>query len=73
MVQCLRACFGTVARRHSPSPRVPVEARHAQVELTAARNFYVEHMARCLRCSRRLVAPDALLAVRERLRKAGRN
>jgi len=50
-----------------------VEARHAQVELTAARNFYVEHMARCLRCSRRLVAPDALLAVRERLRKAGRN
>jgi len=44
-----------------------IEARHAHAELTAARNLYVEHMSQCLKCSRRLVGPDALVAVREKL------
>lgn len=50
-----------------------LEARHAQVELTKARNFYVEHMSHCMRCSRRLVIPDALGAIREKLQKANLN
>ncbi len=43
------------------------EARHAQTELNRARGLYVEHMARCLACSRRLVTADALVTVREKL------
>ncbi len=50
-----------------------IEARHAQTELTKARNFYVEHMSRCLLCSRRLIAPDALVTVREKLDKSDLN
>ncbi len=49
------------------------EAQHARIELTKARNFYVEHMSRCLKCSRRLVAPDALFAVREKLHNSQLN
>ena len=43
------------------------EARHAHAELNKARHAYVEHMAHCLTCSRRLVSPDALIAIREKL------
>ena len=43
------------------------EARHAHTELIKARNFYVEHMARCVDCSRRLVTADALSIIRGRL------
>lgn len=49
------------------------EARHAQAELTAARNFYVEHMSKCLVCSRRLVTPDALVTIRAKLHNSQLN
>jgi hypothetical protein len=44
-----------------------VEAKHAQAELQKARQAYVEHMAECLACSRRLVTSDSLIQIRERL------
>jgi len=45
-----------------------MEARHAQAELYKARHAYVEHMSECLACSKRLITPDALDTIRERLR-----
>jgi len=44
-----------------------IEARHAHSELIKARQSYVEHMASCLVCSRRLVTSDALATIREKL------
>lgn len=44
-----------------------VEARHALGELQRARRAYSEHMAECVVCSRRLITPDALAAIREKL------
>src|SRR5690242_18227319 len=44
------------------------EARQAQSELFKARHAYVEHMAECPLCSRRLVTPDAVAIIRERLK-----
>jgi len=45
-----------------------IEARHAQAELYKARHAYVEHTSECLSCSKRLITPDALDTIRERLR-----
>ena len=45
-----------------------MEARHAQSELNKARRAYVEHMSECLPCSRRLITPDAVDTIREKLR-----
>jgi len=44
-----------------------LEARHAYSELAKARHAYVEHMAACLVCSKRLVTSDALVKIREKL------
>ena len=43
------------------------EAQHAHSELIQARHPYVEHMARCLACSGRLITSDAVVAIREKL------
>jgi hypothetical protein len=43
------------------------EAQHAHSELIKARNAYVEHMAECLVCSRRLITSDAVVTIREKL------
>ena len=43
------------------------EARHAHSQLIKARHAYVEHMASCLVCSRRLITSDALGTIREKL------
>ena len=43
------------------------EAAHAKSELQKARHAYVEHMAECVLCSRRLVGPDAVIDIREKL------
>jgi len=44
-----------------------LEAKQAQSELYKARRAYVEHMSECLVCSRRLITPDAVDAIREKL------
>jgi hypothetical protein len=44
-----------------------VEAGHAHSELVKARYAFVEHMARCLVCSGRLITSDALDTIREKL------
>lgn len=44
-----------------------IEAHHAQSEMIQSRHAYVQHMAGCLVCSRRIVASDALIAIREKL------
>lgn len=46
------------------------EARHAHSELIKSRQAYVDHMASCLVCSRRLVTPDAVTSIRERLKNS---
>ncbi len=43
------------------------EAHLANLELIKARHAYVEHMAHCLVCSRRLITSDAVTAIREKL------
>jgi hypothetical protein len=43
------------------------EAHHAHIELIKTRRAYIEHMASCLVCSRRLITSDAVVAIRERL------
>jgi hypothetical protein len=43
------------------------EAHHAHSELLQARRVYIEHMASCLVCSRRLITSDAVVTIRERL------
>ena len=45
-----------------------MESKHAQSELNKARHAYVEHMSECLACSKRLITPDAILDIRERLK-----
>jgi len=45
-----------------------MEAKHAQSELSKARHAYVEHMAECLECSKRLITPDAVDTIRQRLK-----
>jgi hypothetical protein len=44
-----------------------IEAKHAQAELQKIRHAYVEHMAECVVCSRRLITTDALIMIREKL------
>jgi len=44
-----------------------LEAKQAQSELYKARRAYVEHMSECLACSKRLITPDAVYAIREKL------
>ena len=41
--------------------------KDAESGLFQARHAYSEHMAHCTICSRRLVTPDAISAIRERL------
>ena len=43
------------------------EAHNAHLELIKARHSYIEHMASCLVCSRRLIASDAVVTIREKL------
>ena len=45
-----------------------IEVRQAQSELWTARHAYVEHMAECPLCSRRLITSDAVAIIRERLK-----
>jgi hypothetical protein len=44
------------------------EANHALSELNKVRYAYVEHMARCVVCSRGLITSDAVIAIREKLK-----
>lgn len=44
------------------------EAENANAELIRARHAYVKHMALCLVCSRRLITPDAVAVIREKLK-----
>lgn len=46
------------------------EARHANSELAKTRHEYIQHMARCLVCSKRLVTADALVTIREKLKSS---
>jgi hypothetical protein len=43
------------------------EAQHAHSELIRARRAYIERMATCLVCSRRLITSDAVVSIREKL------
>ncbi len=43
------------------------EARQAHPELIRTRRAYIEHMATCLVCSRRLITSDAVVSIREKL------
>ncbi len=43
------------------------EASHAHAVLIKARHSYVEHMASCLVCSKRLITSDAVVTIREKL------
>lgn len=45
------------------------EVKNAESALFKARYMYVEHMARCLECSKVLVVPNAVSIVCEKLRK----
>jgi hypothetical protein len=44
-----------------------VHASKAQSKLLNARFAYSDHIARCVKCSRRLITPDAIPAIQERL------
>ncbi len=44
-----------------------IQASKAQSELLKARFSYADHMAHCMKCSRRLVASDAISTIQERL------
>ncbi len=44
-----------------------IQASRAQSELLKARFSYSDHMAHCIKCSRRLVAADAISTIHERL------
>jgi len=46
------------------------EVKNAQSALFKARYAYADHMANCLVCSRRLVAPDAKPTIHDRLKEA---
>ena len=43
--------------------------RNAESALYKARFAYTDHMANCLICSRRLVVPDAIEIIQEKLRE----
>lgn len=45
------------------------QVRSAESALVMARHAYVEHMAHCLICSRRLVVQDALSMICEKLNR----
>lgn len=42
------------------------QARRAQSELLNARFSYSDHIAHCVKCSRRLITPDAIPTIQER-------
>jgi hypothetical protein len=44
------------------------QVRKAESSLFRSRHAYAEHMAHCLVCSSRLVVPDALSIIHEKLR-----
>jgi len=46
-----------------------MQVRNAQSALFKSRHAYAEHMAYCLVCSRRLVEPDAISIIHERLKE----
>jgi hypothetical protein len=46
------------------------QVRKAESSLFKSRHAYSEHMAHCLMCSRRLVVPDALSIIHEKLKQA---
>ena len=46
------------------------EAHQAYAELVKTRRAYIEHMASCLVCSRRLIRSDAVVSIREKLNNA---
>jgi hypothetical protein len=48
-----------------------IEARHARSALNRCRHVFVEHMASCLVCSRRLIVSDAVVTIREKLNDSG--
>jgi hypothetical protein len=48
------------------------EAWHAHSELVKSRRAYIEHMASCLVCSRRLITSDAVETIREKLNTSRR-
>ena len=50
-----------------------VQARKAQSELLNARFAYSDHIAHCVRCSRRLIASDAIPMIQERFENDGAN
>ena len=49
------------------------QARAAETLLYKARFAYVDHMANCVVCSRRLVEPNAISIIQEKLRSASEN
>jgi hypothetical protein len=46
------------------------QVRNAESALFKARYAYTDHMAHCLACSSRLVVPDAIAIIQEKLREA---
>ena len=45
-----------------------MQVRSAESTLYKARYAYADHMAHCVTCSRRLIVPDAISEIREKLR-----
>jgi hypothetical protein len=45
------------------------QARSAESSLFKSRHAYAEHMAHCLVCSRRLVMPDAVSLIHQKLKR----
>jgi hypothetical protein len=47
-----------------------MQVKSAESALVKTRHAYSEHMAHCIVCSGRLVTPDAISLIRERLKEA---
>ena len=46
------------------------QVRNSESALVKARYAYTDHMAHCIVCSRRLVVPDAIETIHEKLKSA---
>jgi len=54
---------------HEKIREFQIQVWDAESMLFKARSAYAEHMAHCLVCSRRLITPDAVSTIHEKLKK----
>ena len=45
-----------------------MQVKNAESALFKSRYAYADHMAHCIKCSRRLIVPDAISEIQEKLR-----